>query len=1119
MCYTADIIEYSDITQIGNIREQEDFENSDMNLLIDSYYAYYENQKYKNIDELNNNTLDSSLEKTYIEPDRISAQAFADFVAHTREVQSNGGILLEAETPINNVSEAGSKADESENAAVSFCKKVGFKLDKCAFSKDELEQVCELILEFEDVVSQGDMDLGHCKLLNPKIKLKHDNPIFVKPRPIPHNKREAFERQMKLLLEKDIIEPSHSPYNFPILLVDKPLKENCLPDVRLTIDYRLLNDITVKTRYPLPKISEILDKLAGSRYLSSFDLAHGFFQIALHKDSRAYTSFSCYLGSFQFKRLAQGHCCSPALFQATVDRVLCDLNHSQIYVDDLIVGTRDFVSHLLELRQVFERFRKYKLKIKPGKSELGRTEVTYLGFLISNTGIKPAPKKQKVIESWAPPKDPDDIIRFLALCSFYRGFVPKFSELEFPLRQLTLKEAREKPFVLTEEARAAFETLKSKLLSPPLLAYPDLNKPFLIMSDASHVGVASLLLQHDDEMRAHPIKYTAKSLSTAARNYAIIDLEALSIVHALTDAFRSYVYGARWPVKIYTDHKPLIRMTYAKESTRLFKYAQMISNYNYEIYYKKGIENLDADALSRQAPFLDTDGELDEELLFSHAFPLTVNAVETRAQTAQKEIEQAKINDEDKNFEINQEIDSQFKIEQKKDNTLRRYINIIKEGDKQKLCLVPTGYYLDKQGFLRFQREHVSRYDIFGAAYVVPDRLKNMILESSHDHITSGHLGFEKTLDKLYTKFHWPNMRQDVRNHIDACGMCNSRNRPNQAFKQPLQPLAIPEKFARISMDILGGLPLTENGNKYILVLVENSTRFPLAFALPNCETETIAKCLLENYIYIFSAPKFILSDNAAYNISKLAMKVNEILGMEAVTIAVGNSKCNGLAERQNSTILNCISKFCSENGSDWDEVLPPLMYAIRTTKQASLKYSSFYLMFGEIPNNPFENCLGLPETKTYKDHDDFAIKLEHNLERAFSIASKYLEEAQIRQKQNYDARLKNRHIIKGDLCRIYDDTAIRNRPNKLQLPYKGPYLVIEIDKFNAKLVHIKDTKNIPLIRNFDLLKITNSEKSKFTEDELSVEKRSENLGVNEDIPIRDPRELKHLDFKKRLSV
>ena len=213
--------------------------------------------------------------------------------------------------------------------------------------------------------------------------------------------------------------------------------------------------------------------------------------------------------------------------------------------------------------------------------------------------------------------------------------------------------------------------------------------------------------------------------------------------------------------------------------------------------------------------------------------------------------------------------------------------------------------------------------------------MRNAVLDASHNHITAGHLSYERTVDRIQCKYYWPNMKTHVREWIQACAKCNSRNTGGKKYRQPLQPLQLTEKFAEIAIDTLFGFPITSEGNKHVLVCIERATRWLVICPLKDASTAaTMARAFLDDYVFVYGAPRYMLSDNASTNISAIMMEINKILGIKAVTIAVGHSMTNRLVERQNRTILTAISKFCSENGDDWDRLLKPLQFSINTSMQ-----------------------------------------------------------------------------------------------------------------------------------------------------------------------------------------
>jgi len=363
----------------------------------------------------------------------------------------------------------------------------------------------------------------------------------------------------------------------------------------MVIDYRSLNEKTIGDAYPLPNITEILDQLGSAKYFSTFDLASGFHQIPMDENDAQKTAFSTPHGHYHFNRMPFGLKNAPATFQRLMDQVLSGLQRAElfVYLDDIVLYASFLREHEIKFRKLAEKLKEANLKLQPDKCEFLRREVIYLGHIITEDGVKPDPNKIKAVENFPVPKNSKGIKQFLGLAGYYRRFISNFSKTAKPLTDLLKKDIT---FQWGHKQQHAFETLKKTLCSQPLLQYPDFTKPFVITIDASGYAIGGILSQ-GPVGKDLPILYTFRLLNQAERNYSTIEKELLAIVYCV-NYFRPYIYGQKF--QIVTDHKPLVWLHSVKGPTsRLVRWRLKLAEYEYDVIYKTGKNNANADALSR----------------------------------------------------------------------------------------------------------------------------------------------------------------------------------------------------------------------------------------------------------------------------------------------------------------------------------------------------------------------------------------------------------------------------------------------------------------------------------------------------------------------------------------
>ena len=362
--------------------------------------------------------------------------------------------------------------------------------------------------------------------------------------------------------------------------------------MRLCIDYRELNKLTIKNRYPLPRIDDLFDQLKGAEYFSKIDLRSGYHQLKIKSEDIPKTAFRTRYGHYEFLVMAFGLTNAPAAFMDLMNRVFKKYldKFVIVFIDDILIYSKTAEEHAEHLRTALEILRKEKLYAKFSKCEFWLQEVQFLGHIVSREGIKVDPAKIEAIMNWERPKTPTEIRSFLGLAGYYRRFVQDFSRIATPLTKLTRKNEK---FIWNEKCEESFQELKKRLVSAPVLSLPDDQGNFVIYSDASYKGLGCVLMQHDKV-----IAYASRQLKPHEQKYPTHDLELAAIVFALK-IWRHYLYGEK--CEIYTDHKSLKYIFTQKElNMRQRRWLELIKDYDCTIKYHPGKANVVADALSRK---------------------------------------------------------------------------------------------------------------------------------------------------------------------------------------------------------------------------------------------------------------------------------------------------------------------------------------------------------------------------------------------------------------------------------------------------------------------------------------------------------------------------------------
>lgn len=466
-------------------------------------------------------------------------------------------------------------------------------------NNEEKRELLKVIKEFDCIFPKPNEILTHSSTIKHEIKTTDEIPTYTRAYRYPECYKDEINKQINELLKNEIIQESYSPWSSPVWMVPKKLDASGKRKFRMVIDYRKLNAKTIDDKFPIPNITDVLDKLGKNIYYTTLDLASGFHQIEMHENSIQKTAFNTDKGHFEFRRMPFGLKNAPATFQRLMNFVLRDYINKicLVYLDDIIILGTSLQEHIQNIRKIFSKLKEHNLKLQLDKSEFLQKEVAYLGHVVSSEGVKPNPAKIQAVQDFPIPKTPKEIKTYLGLLGYYRKFIPNFSKLTKPLTQCLKK--GNKIDTTDKTYRDSFEHSKTLLINAPILQYPDFTKQFILTTDASNYALGAVLSQKVNG-KDLPIAYASRTLNDHEINYSTTEKELLSIVWS-TKYFRPYLYGNKF--KICTDHRPLVWLMSLKDpNSKLMRWKIKLDEFNFEIEYKKGALNSNADALSRIKP-------------------------------------------------------------------------------------------------------------------------------------------------------------------------------------------------------------------------------------------------------------------------------------------------------------------------------------------------------------------------------------------------------------------------------------------------------------------------------------------------------------------------------------
>ena len=850
-------------------------------------------------------------------------------------------------------------------------------------------------------------ELGSCNVMEHVIDTGDSKPIHSPPYRNSHVKRLEIQRQIDGWLTSGVIQASSSPWSSPVVLV--PKKDGT---ARMCVDLRKVNAITKRDVYPLPAIESLMASLNKKTHFSSLDLNQGYMQIRMEARSISKTAFITEDGLYEFLKMPFGLTNAPATFQRCMDVVLAGLkwNSCLVYLDDIIVYGEDEESHNANLAKVLAALQKANLTIKPSKCAFCVPELKFLGHVVSKEGIKMDPRKVKAVLDQPPPVDLRGVRGFLGMAAYYRRFIKGFATIAEPINALLKKEVK---FQWGADQQRAFDELKERLATQPVLCHYDYTLPIELRTDASGIGLGAVLLHEFPERQKRVIAYASRKLKGAEYNYGITELECLAIVWAV-DKFRIYLLGVKF--KIITDHLALEWLQTKKEPTaRLMRWALKLEPFDYEVVYRSGTLNRDADYLSR--------------------YPL--NALYPAGRGTQKLADMSDAEDSD--YTTDEEVrdtvsdaatliptynDNMIIEAQKNDDRCRDILRNLRGNKNFKLV----------QKMLVECRSYPGRR--MGPRAYIPDSMMDRILYALHDDPTSGHGGVSKTLWRFRQRFYNPTDRKQIKHYVQSCHYCQTKKQrwTNRVGKlHPLNPTLRP--FERIGMDTVGPFLPSYNGNRKILVITDYFTRWAIAKPIMQETAVVVAGVLLEEVFMKFGAPDVIISDRGRAFQSNVLRELFDDFRSKHILSSPYHPQTNGLTERFNRTLSVMLSMYVHQKQREWDEFIPYAVFAYNSVVQDSTGFSPYYLLFGIEPRLISEILPTEPEQSLAERMED--------LHEARELAIRATIKAQRTQKRHYDKNRRELHFNEGDKVLVFRPRRYTDESTKLRHLWEGPYLIL----------------------------------------------------------------------------